>query len=51
MIHLVRLLELVKHNKQKEEYCKEHKIRLEKIYYKKNHNITWEELKEALYGI
>lgn len=43
--------ELVKHDKQKEEYCKEHNIRLEKIYYKKNHNITWEELKEALYGV
>ena len=38
-------------DKQKEEYCKEHNIRLEKMYYKKNHNITWEELKEKIYGV
>ena len=43
--------DLIKHDKQKEEYCKEHNIRLEKIYYKKNHDITWEELKEKIYGV
>lgn len=42
---------LVKHDKQKEEYCKKHNIRLEKMYYKKGHNITWEELKEKIYGV
>ena len=43
--------DLIKHDKQKEEYCKEHNIRLEKMYYKKGHNITWEELKEKIYGV
>lgn len=43
--------DLIKHDKQKEEYCKQNNIRLEKIYYQKNHNITWEELKEKIYGV
>lgn len=43
--------DLARHDKQKEEYCKQNNIRLEKIYYKKNHNITWEELEEKLNGI
>ena len=43
--------DLIKHDKQKEDYCKQHNIRLEKMYYKKGHNITWEELKEKIYGI
>lgn len=42
---------LIKHDKQKEEYCKKYGIRLEKMYYKKGHNITWEELKEKIYGV
>lgn len=42
---------LIKHDKQKEEYCKNNNIRLEKIYYKKGRNITWKELEEILYGL
>lgn len=42
---------LIKHDKQKEKYCKKNHIRLEKIYYKKNHDITWKELEEKLNGI
>lgn len=43
--------DLIKHDKQKEFYCKNNNIRLEKIYYKRNHDITWEELEEKLNGI
>ena len=43
--------ELIKHDKQKEEYCNKNNIRLEKIYYKKNHNITWKELLDKINGI
>ena len=42
---------LIKHDKQKEEYCLNNNIRLEKIYYQKNHNITWEELEKKINGI
>lgn len=42
--------DLIKHDKQKEEYCLKNNIHLEKIYYKKNFTITWEELEEKIYG-
>ena len=42
--------DLIKHDKQKEEYCLKNNIRLEKLYYKKNFTITWEELEEKIYG-
>lgn len=40
--------DLVKHDQQKEEYCKNNNIPLIKFYYKKDHNITWEELSEKI---
>lgn len=40
--------DLIKHDKQKEEYCKQKNIPLIKIFYKKKYDITWEELKEKL---
>ena len=43
--------DLIKHDKQKEIYCLNNNIRLEKIYYQKNHDITWEELEKKINGI
>lgn len=40
--------DLIKHDKQKENYCQQYNIPLIKMYYKKQHDITWEELKEKL---